>query len=351
MSVILRYDNIKTVVTPLNPIEDVVSWIRGLNSLGYTSDLLKNIHGISDPKEIKKCGQLISTYAENAIGFLDQAYSGSPKVSFLPLYYAILNISKIYVVLSGKRMQLPKNPWHGAKYDPLKKTSRDLLTEEITLKEQGILPLFYESLTNLPWKLQNRKIKLYDIYPYIHDISYEYEHAYKRPFALQGIRLTIKKESSGGYNLVAELKQSDHPNAGKQQYLRILKGFHSNPQQPNVFISHKVFAATEKEAHDLLLKNVKRYLLYGTMTDSLGQIEGSWTILSNKRLLFPEEIPIWIAFFHLSNVVRYNPEFLARIKDSKSWSMVLALRKHAILKFLLLFWSYLHQSQIVVRPG
>ena len=56
-----------------------------------------------------------------------------------------------------------------------------------------------------------------------------------------------------------------------------------------------------------------------------------------------------LAFFHMSNVVRYNPEFLARLKDSRSWGLLLVLRNHAVLKFLKLFWENISQSCLCVH--
>ncbi len=351
MSKILRYDGLEVVISPLNPIEDVVSWICGLSSTGYVSDILRTVHGISRAKEINKCTQLISTYAETSVGLIEQAYSGPAEVSFLPLYYALLNLSKIYIILSGKRVDLEKNQWHGASYKPVGKSRRELLTEEITLKDGGVLPLFYETLSGLQWREGGKKIKLCDIYPYIWGISHEYSHAYKKPYACQQILIELVGSSSNGYKLLARLGTSEHPKAGRKKCLKILEKFHADrPQSTDTFVSDKVYTATEEIARHLLLKNVKRNLLYELEFDLEGEVAYCWTPLSGRKLLLPEEIPIWIAFFHLSNIVRYNPEFVSKVKDSRSWPMLRALRKHTVLRFLLLFWSYLHQKTFILRP-
>ena len=64
---------------------------------------------------------------------------------------------------------------------------------------------------------------------------------------------------------------------------------------------------------------------------------------STLKIFLPEELPIVCAFYHMSNIVRYNPEILGKIADSKYWPVLLTLRRHGLYKFLLLFWSYMNQ--------
>jgi hypothetical protein len=66
-------------------------------------------------------------------------------------------------------------------------------------------------------------------------------------------------------------------------------------------------------------------------------------------MYLPEELPIAIALFHISSVVRYKPEFFARIRNSKYWPVVGAARQHILYKFLLLFSSFVRQETMVVR--
>jgi hypothetical protein len=351
-SEILRYDNLSSVMTPLDPLEDIIAWICGLSSIGYTSDILKTVHGMTDSGEIKRCAQAISLYVENSVGLIEQAYSGPPEVSFLPLYYAALNTSKIYIVLSGRRTDLEKHRYHGASYDVMGKSSRDLLTEEIELKRYGILPLFYEVLTGVQWCWQGTKLRLRQVYPCIRGIGQEYWYAYQKRCAFQGISVHVKGNPSDGYCLVAQLIRErsglEPPEAGRKRYMKILDGFHPDPKRNDVFTSDRVFATTKDEARDSLLRGFRRYLLYEPIKDLGHNVTGSLTVLSGRQLLLPEEIPIWMALFHLSNIVRYKPEFLSKVKDSKSWPMLLALGKHTMLRWLLLFWSYLHQTTYII---
>lgn len=339
---IFRYDTHMGVVTPLNPIEDLMSWIAGLRSIGYTSDILKTKHNMTAKRAIQKSSQLISLFAENTLGLLDQAYSGPEGLSFLPLYYAILNLSKVYIVLSGNLRLLDSNRYHGASYNPDQKSSRDLLNEEVVLRKNGVLPLFYKSITNETWNFNNRKIKLGDVYPYIFGITYEFEHAYKNPIAIQGTNIEIVGGVKQGYRLKVRLAESQHSLANKRSCLKLLNGHYKYDAKQKVYFSEAVAESSVEAAQSILANKIRRYLIYSTSGNMGSPI--SLTPLSAKHFLLPEEVPIWLAFFHLANVVRYNPEFIAKLANSKAWPMLLALRKHTILQFLTLFWSYLHQS-------
>jgi hypothetical protein len=346
---ILRYDNPYYVVTPFNPIEDLVSWISGLSSSNYVSEILHSVHGVNDKRDIVLRANSIAVYARNAVGLIEEAYSGPAEISFLPLFYSIQNISKIYIIIAGRGKDLTKNKTHGASYDPLRKKSRELRTEEVTVWRHGVLPLFYEVLTNDQWGQFRCNVEMRDIYPFITNISHEYIDAFKEPTRLQSIDLYIQQTKAGEYILQARLGDCDHPNAGNLKYLKLVKGFRRDPSNKNILNSPKKLASTIEEARNSLIKGVRRFLIYHSRYGT-GEFL-PMTPLSARRMLLPEELPIWIAFFHLSSIVRYNPEFLAQLMDSESWPMLLALRKHSIYKYLQLFWSYLHQRSYTFVIG
>jgi len=350
MTQIYRYPREEGVVTPLDPLDDVVSWISGLNSMGYTSDILREVHGFNNSRVISKCSNLIATYANNSIGFITQAFSGPKEVSFLPLYYSILNLSKIYAVISGKQDDLVNQRYHGAIYDPHGKASQDLLNEFITLKQHGVLRLIYESITSEPWKYANRKIYLRDIYPYLQGSSYEFTHAYKEPNGLQLVRLELEGSPEQGYVVQAQIGDSAHKNAGNLRYLRLFTEFRRpNPSESNTLSSKRVYANSEAEALTMFSRNVRRFLIYHRCGRSRDLM--SMTPINANQMYLPQEIPIWIAFFHLSSIVRYNPEFLEKLVDSKSWPLLLSLIRHSSFRFLILFWSFFHQASYYVIIG
>ena len=352
MTIIARYDEISTVSTPLNPIDDLMSWISGLASVGYTSDILKTVHKMAIRAQITSGARLISVHAGNTIGFLDQAFSGPPDVSFLPFYYAILNLSKIYIIASGRANDLLHNRHHGASYD-VSKSRKGLLTDEIILRGGGVFPLFYQVLTHQAWRWSNKPIRLADVYPFIPGISFEYNQAFGLQSRVQSITLRLNGNPSSGFTLVGELLALEsglHPLAHNRRYLKIFTGLRSQSNQPKRFASDKIMVSTDAEARARLLSHTKRHLLYNIVRDTpFRQLAGTYTPLSASHIEMAEEIPIWLAFFHLSNVVRYKPDALAQIKDSAAWPMLLCLQKHALLRFLVVFWSFMQQRNIELQ--
>ncbi|UCB47302.1 MAG: hypothetical protein JSV25_07810, partial [Spirochaetota bacterium] len=141
MKRIHRYDSCDVVSTPFNPIDDILCWISGLRSEGYNADILRYKHNMRNGKKIQESAKLISVYSGNALGLIEQAYSGPPEVSFLPLYYAILNLSSIYILLKDKLNQLRQAKRHGASYDISKKPKKDILNETVVVNKTGVLPL------------------------------------------------------------------------------------------------------------------------------------------------------------------------------------------------------------------
>ncbi|MDP2951759.1 MAG: hypothetical protein Q8O76_00395, partial [Chloroflexota bacterium] len=87
--------------------------------------------------------------------------------------------------------------------------------------------------------------------------------------------------------------------------------------------------------------------------EEIDQLVGSYHFVpsSGGKLLLPEELPLLCAFYHMSNVVRYDPDTLIRLMDSKYWPVLLALRRHGTYRFLLLFWSFVNQCSTSISGG
>ena len=74
------------------------------------------------------------------------------------------------------------------------------------------------------------------------------------------------------------------------------------------------------------------------------------TPVSSRRVFLPEEFNIALAMF-LSCVVRYKPDCLDRLCTTRFWPVIESLRRHALLKFLTLFWSFMQQRTfMLVNP-
>lgn len=284
-------------------------------------------------------------FARSAVGLLEQAYSGSPLLSFLPLYYAVLNLSKIFIVASGRLIALERNRLHGVVYNPKRKLSHDFLTEQLLIKNAGVFPLFYETLTGSRPK-SNRRVLLEHLVPYLRGVSHEYHHAYRKVPPFQNI--VVRTDRVGErFRLHALCKAPLHDLTANRSVFKVLVGF--KKAADGTFHSPLVAADSEQAAADSLAqKYLRRELLADIVLDRNFVGTSCMTPLSSRHLLMIEEIPIWLTLFALSNVVRYNPEFLDRLQDSKAWPLLLCLRKHVMLRFLILTWSFLHKTNFHV---
>ena len=358
---ILRYDSTKIVSTRLDPLSDISSWFAGLRSRGYVDDILKEIHGFSIKTEIDRASKAISSHAEDAVNLLEQGFLGLPEVSFLPIYYALLNIAKIYIILKGKQSELEQQRLHGASYNP--KSSRDLMAEEITLHKNGAIPLYFQSITNqhLVGNKTKFSIKMNEIYPFIRSISHEFSEIYKPKPIYYPISIDLEGDDKKGYRLKANVASKTHMQNINKRYIKVLNGFDLVPKVRETkkgrvinltgydfYITRLINDSKENAERQLVKQYLKRYLLSLVVQ---GNSVSTITPISSNRLTLPEELPILLAFHHMSNVVRYNPEMLGQLKDSKAWTILLTLSRHGALSFLELSWSAIQQKNVKILPS
>ena len=135
-----RYQNHNTVMSALNPFEDVLCWVEGLTSPIYVKELLKSRHSLQGPQTIRRRSEAVARLVHIACEYLEQAMRGPKEVSFLPLYYAFLNLSKAYIVIGPYGNELDQNRWNGASYDT-QKDVKDLDSEAIELHSGGAIHL------------------------------------------------------------------------------------------------------------------------------------------------------------------------------------------------------------------
>jgi hypothetical protein len=336
-----RYPTHYGISSILDPMSDVLALVSSLSSSEYLIDTIRASHLLSST-EARLRAKTIVPHVSTALQFVAQARYGPAEVAFLPLYYAMLNLAKVYVLLGARNADLSKNRWHGAQYLGHAKDSHSLLTEEVVLKRSGALPLFYETLTGRRIAREVR-LRLSDIYPFIADVSAEYELVTRQHSKLARIEFEIQPNPKRK-KVVAGVVIT--PPAGpvlRRAGLKVIqKGFKKHPSRPHVFVGPSLPPdATDFKTIRALFRP---FLLYRVARTYL-------TPLCSKNILLPEEFPIILAFFHLGSVVRYKPDFLARIRDSRFWPVVLAAQQHCFLKFVILFWSFVHQQSLILEHG
>ena len=129
----------------------------------------------------------------------EQGLEGAPESSFLPLYYSTLNFMKVYLLILGKREELEKNRWHGAKYFE-KEMSRQFLNEKVFIGSKGTIPLIYNAITDKKIGKSGVLFTLKEIYQSISSIEAEYRTVTKtKPNLLLHSTEIIEDNRNGHY--------------------------------------------------------------------------------------------------------------------------------------------------------
>lgn len=336
----LRYDLTESIGTDLDPIEDILNLFAVLKSIGFTSDLLRETHGFSNTLEIRKTAKLISLHVDNAIGLANQGFDGPVHTSFLPLYYSTLNLSKVYLLFLGKRKDLESNRLHGAKYSDSEMT-RNFLNEKIKIINRGTIPLLYNTITNKTIGQSGLILTLNELYKNITSIEAEYSTITKKKSGLLPHSVEFVQDNTNGHFMKIQILDPYYKNHPPQPRcikaypgLRIITDAHGKSHYET-----RKYRGRFDTVKRNLSSNIKRYLnsdIYHS--DGFGSWT-SYTPINGRYHVFNEDLCIMLAYFHLSNVVRYNPEHLYKIMDSKYWAILLAFRKHGFLRFEKLMWG------------
>jgi hypothetical protein len=332
-----RYPTDQLVTTTQNGIADALDWLGFLCAKDYLHDVLAKTHGLSAQDATRRARKIIP-HVRIAREYVQQSLDGPQELAFLPAYYAMLNLSKVYVLLGPRHADLKTNRTHGVSYNVERKDSHSVLTEVITLHPKGVFPLFCETLTGRPARKKSLNLQVKEVLPCIVPISYEYAQAAGSPgrvcalqFGMVGNRCTA----------TARDPTSGHPlRAGSGLEIPCLQGFvPSTPGSAHHFDGDIVRNPADFDGE--IRRQLKTHLLLRWKHQNPHY---SFTLLGPHKVEFPEEVPIWLLFFYMSSIVRYKPEFFSALKDSKYWPPISAARVHALLWFLLSFWSFVQRE-------
>jgi len=172
--VLTRYVDTRQIDSNLEPFEDLKGFLSFLLSAAYFKEVARAKHGLSSSEATQRFKR-IRPYLCTALEYVDQALNGPERLAFLPAYYAILNLMKVYILLGPYANELSAQQWHGATYES-EKDSQNILTEVIKIKEKGAISLFYKTITGLSINKQLR-VKMCDVYPYLYELGMEYNLA------------------------------------------------------------------------------------------------------------------------------------------------------------------------------
>lgn len=340
-----RYPEDVIAISNLHHLDDALDIVTFLTAEEFVAEQLKTHHGKSGIAA-RALSKKIACHARLANQYANVSLHCPPEISFLPGYYSMLNLAKIYSLAGKYSSEFDSHArWHGAKYSSRAKNSRGLLTEEITVCKGGALALFYKTITDQAIS-GNRTIVLRNVYPIVAGISQEVSMITKAPAPMVFIEFT--GELNGvQMSIEATVKNISGQNVlfpGNVRSLAVLKGFRRKPKMPGIF----VFSGTTNAGS---LEAAAREVLQTQFLRFREANKYPTTYIQNSTLPLPEEFASALVFFHLSSVCRYNPELLEKIMRSECWPMLLAARRHALFDFLLKTWSFITQKNYHLRTS
>lgn len=335
---ILRYPEVTQVQTARDPFNDLVGLLNFLSSADYVAELLVSKHSVALGASEARARRIVP-HIKTGLALLDQTFSSPLDVAFLSAYYAVLNLIKVCILFGRYHSELSTNRWHGASYEVGKKDSQHLLTERIRLHQQGAIALFYKTLTGKEVRTA-REVKLDDVYSLLNDVQLEYHTATGKENNIA--MLSFELEAVGGDNV--RPKAQLVARSRLEPTILSMKVFDKFHADPDGSFKGTTVQRLGRQPEELVRSQLRTVLLYHP-TYSFGS-NFAVTPASQSTLLMPEELPVVLALFHLSSIVRYKPEFFARVRDSRHWPIVVAARQHSLYKFLLLFWCFMQQQTV-----
>jgi hypothetical protein len=336
-----RYPHDNYIASDLEPFDDLRGWLAFVLSGAYFQEIACNAHGLTIA-EAKRRFKRVRPHLCAALEYVDQALNGPDRLAFLPIYYAILNLMKVYVLLGPYANDLSTRERHGVHYQ-IEKPARSIFTERITIWPKGVMPLFYRTLTANTLSTQV-ELEMSEVYPYLQPVGAEYGMATGKPCRIAAMRVSVGIKGS---DAIPEVRIECPPKSNVPFILRgfsVLQSFKRVRAKPGTFVGTPIPLAADLDTD--IRKQFNTALIYSTHRREL-----SFVPYGLHQLLMPEELPISLMFFHMSSVVRYKPEFLDKLQESRYWPILIAARRHCFYRFLVLTWSFLHQKNLVLGHG
>jgi len=326
-------------------LEETINYLSFFRSSEFTEEVLLKKHKIRNSAERSILARHIKEHVSISIDLANQAFGGKEELSYLPLYYSCLNLIKTHLLFMNKRRELNRNLVHGMSYDD-KHIRRDFFNEEIYFYKKGAVPLYYR-ITSGATIGRNEKIKiqLNDIYAKVNDISAEYVLVSSSVPQIIELKGGIKEIN--GQKYIELRNHSNHYD--KLPRLRVVKSI-KQFQLTGTAESYlsKCTIANQLEIDQFLENNVNKYYVRNFFCNACNDFH-LYTFVGGKKHVFNEEISIALAYFHLSNVIRYNPMHYRKLIDSKYAPLITSLRKNGYFTFIKSMIGHFHRENFDVN--
>ncbi len=341
---LLRYNKPNIITTRLDVLEETMNYLSFFKSLDFTEGILLNKHNIKNSTERKMLAKHIKEHISLSLDLAKQAFNSKEELSYLPLYYSCLNLIKAHLLFMNKRSDLNRNLRHGMSYNE-KQMGRDFFNEELYFYKKGAIPFYYQLISGQTIRSKERiKIKIQDLYTQIKDISAEYvlvSSEKPQRIELKGNLTKIGKEQ---YIMLTNHSYT----YGKLPSLRKVKSMKNFRLGRNDSFISKTPIKTQSEIDKFIDSNINKYYMSNYYCNNCKEFH-LYTGVSGKKHVFNEELSIALAYFHLSNIIRYNPMHYRKLVDSKYNPLIIALIKNGYFTFIKSMIGHFHKFSFEVN--
>lgn len=362
--------------TSIDVHEELWSIIKSVSEVKESGIKLIAKHGIGGSLKQEKIFKEFRAFIRQGENYFRSAINLSYRSSALLYYYSFLNLAKAYIKL--KQPDIPNRINHGLS-PKITTTNTDLSKQFVSISNnRDVFPRLYEIEGNSSRRIN--KLNISQLLSYAEDISHQYESAKfgkSRIFSCY-LKILGNKEKNEWWTLIGIPKKADIDKYKKSfdnffksfDFLDIPEGselsrfrieikrnFNIDPWEAIEFNFYQ-----NKEVIKMPDDSVPWYKLvckiYDIFSNNISEKYFRYPYdfclnlpyRLNNQIVINEFLAIYVIMFFLSSLVRYNPDYLEDIFESKDAWLIESFVKSCPLKFLRIITSkILGETYIISR--
>lgn len=332
---------------PLNDeIFSSLHYLSEIEEVGY--DFIRS-NGFKNKREIKKTYSLFQAFIRQGKTFFESADSLEYRAQPLFYYYSFLNLTKAYLCIRNPSI-FSKKLYHGLVH----KHKSTKFTDQTIKTNNGVFPYLYEQLTGKPIKI-GTALNISALFGYIPEIGYEHnlvKYGVRKNTA--GISRILSNKSDGYWPFLAIIRNEELFKNVK--YFKRIFSFFDQVDMPKGDARNALNLDAANWAHYVYLQGNKTY-----KPDSSGNIPGirQETIETVKKCIIPmatkseldfrifmplkrnmqidfnDILASYVIMYYLGSLVRYFPDYLESLLNSKHAWIIENFTKNVSSAFLL----------------
>lgn len=359
-NVLFLHQNLRTALSV-----DKEYWfiLRAATDIEEVGKELLNKHGVT--LDLDAGWRLFSSYIKQAEHYWNGAVSTSPKSAGLLYYYSFMDLVKAFLLLRGRAMGTDKEI-HGLKSSGNKWDDKlgNKFVYSDPPKTHGCMPIFQEYYKEIFSGTIPEQFQVWNLLSYSSDISHQYVTIGKGSvshfrFIMRRVTDTqnfwtilaidkdaeLEKHSTAFTSFFSAFERCSTDQLNSRDLLR--RAFDIAPLDPFKFTFYQSKVVTSgnkpdfKTLNDSLLITLNPFVSMNYHDDPItGYID---LPLEHSARPMNEEVAIYIVMFFVSELLRYHPDYMEKILQTKEGWVLETFIHSAPLTFLALITSRMQQ--------